>query len=67
MVLMQRDTWHVVGRGHVWMLVGEELYMNSDPVESLMPLLTETWRCVNLYYCRLDSRGVDALRLNVRM
>ena len=28
---------------------------------------TETWRCVNLHHCSLDSRRVDALWLNVRM
>ena len=48
MVLMQADTWHVVGRGYVRLLVGEDLYMDSGPAESLMTLLTETWRCVNL-------------------
>ena len=66
-VLMQRDTWHVMGRWYVRLLVDEELFMDSDPIAFLMTLLTDTWRCVNLFYCRLVSRGVDALRLNVRM
>ena len=32
-VLMQRGTWHETGRGYAWELVGENLYLDSDPVE----------------------------------
>ena len=45
---MQHDTWHETGRGYAWSLVGEDLYLDSNPVESLTMLLTEIWRCVDL-------------------
>ena len=36
------------GKGCARLLVGVDLYLDSDPVESLTMLLTETWRCVDV-------------------
>ena len=57
---MQRGAWHEMGRGYTLELVGENLYLDSDPVESLMTQLTlgAVQTCKN---CRLDNRRVDTL------
>ena len=59
--MSKRGTWHATGRGYARLLVGVDLYLDSDPVESLTMLLTETWRSVDVQHCGLDSRRVDTL------
>ena len=39
LVLLPRNTWHETGRGYAWLLLGVDLCLDSDPVESLTMLL----------------------------